>query len=146
MLPCERPRPWKIAILLEINEFPFRLCCPAGGLDLGKSLFFGNKRISFLTMLPCGRPRPWEIVNSTVFGQFWDCHRSAKEKLRGVKGKLRDASKRFYWFGKYSQMLVYAPRIELCRWSNTSKVSVNICNNNHTYLCRCRICYIYCHW
>ena len=40
MLPCGRPRPWKIAIWGEINEFPFRLCCPAGGLDLGKSFFF----------------------------------------------------------------------------------------------------------
>ena len=28
--------------VLEINEFPFRLCCPAGGLDLGKSLFSGK--------------------------------------------------------------------------------------------------------
>ena len=44
-----------------INDFPFCWCCPAGGLDLEKSWFFGNKRISFLLMLPCGRPRPWKI-------------------------------------------------------------------------------------
>ena len=45
---------------LEVHEFPFGGCCPAGGLDLGKSRFFGNQRISFLFILPCGRPRSWK--------------------------------------------------------------------------------------
>ena len=60
---------------LEINEFPFRLRCPAGGLDLEKSWFFGNKRISVSTMFPCGRPRPWKIMfllDLTEF-PFWLC-------------------------------------------------------------------------
>ena len=57
-------------IFLEINEFPFWLCCPAGGLDLGKSRFFENQRIFFSTMLPGGRPRSWKIAIFLEISEF----------------------------------------------------------------------------
>ena len=62
MLPCGRPRPWKILILGK-KRISFLLMLPCGRPRPWKIVFFvGNKRISFLLMLPCGRPRPWKIA------------------------------------------------------------------------------------
>ena len=38
---------------VDLDVVPFCGRCPAGGLDLEKSIFLGNKRLSFLLMLPC---------------------------------------------------------------------------------------------
>ena len=57
--------------IFEINEGQFCPRCPAGGLDLEKLCFFGNKRRSVLSPLPCGRPRPWKIVIYCIYTFFF---------------------------------------------------------------------------